>query len=782
MPTPSDTLRVLEWGRIQEQLAALACTPQGRIALSQLEPLAGFDRQVLALEFAGECLALLDRGESLPLRKIEDLEPLLERAAPEGARLEGAELARAGDFCLLCTELAGCAKALPENSVHLRELLLAITPQPDFARAAAKALDSDGTVREDATPQLARLFRSRRELERDLLARLEKTAQSISSDSVVTVREGRYVISVPEQKKSTVPGIVHDRSQSGATYFIEPLSILDGGNRLRSADADIRDEIAAILLSLSVKLRSILPALKENLRVTEELDLVWTKSRWAAGCGGRVPQRSRDSVLDLRDARHPLLLKQHTASGRTLSDARAKVVPFRLTLGPGRRSLVISGPNTGGKTVCLKSVGLSLLLVQAGVPPPLSSDSVVGDFDAVFADIGDDQSLMLSLSTFSAHLKHVGEACRHATERSLVLLDELGVGTDPEEGGALALAVLEALLERGVTVVVTTHHPALKSLDAEDQVVHAAFAFHEASLSPTYELVAGRPGRSYALDVASRLGFPLGVVERARSLVSQPSRDLSSLLDRLSKKELELKDTQERLAEKESRVEELLDYNRQEEARWRKLSKRAEAEAKSNAATLVQETRREVERLVKELRTQEASPEAVRATHRGLEELSRRTRSDADAAESAPAGPGDRVRITDLGAEGEVQKVSSDGQRVSVRIGNVTYTVSPDRLALLAREKNSGRPKTLSPSVSSAPAEVDVRGLSADEAVFEVDSALQALASAGGTTLRVIHGLGTGVLRREITSWLKRRPEVASYRKGEPGEGSSGVTVISLKS
>ena len=759
----------------------MACTPQGRLQLSRLEPLPDYEDQMHALEFAGECLALLERGESLPLRTMTDLEPLLQRAAPAGSQLEGSELAQAGDFCQLCTELAGRLPSLPEDSVHLRGLLSQLSPQPQFARAAAIALEPDGRVRDNATPALARLLRQRRDLERDLLARLEKTAQSISTDSVVTQREGRYVISVPEQKKSTVPGIVHDRSQSGATYFIEPLTVLDGGNRLRAAEADIRDEIASILRSLSAHLRSILPALLENVRVTGELDVVWTKSRWAARLGGCVPTRTREAVLDLRDARHPLLLQQHVTAGTSLSEARTKVVPFPLSLGPGRRSLVISGPNTGGKTVCLKTVGLSVLLVQAGVPATLSSDSQVGNFDAVFADIGDDQSLVLSLSTFSAHLLHVGDACRRATSSSLVLLDELGVGTDPEEGGALAQAVLEALLERGATVVVTTHHPALKSLDTGEQVVHAAFAFHEASLSPTYQLVTGRPGRSYALEVASRLGFPEAVVTRAKSLVSQPSRDLSTLLDRLSVKESDLSETQARLSEKESQVNELLSYNRQEEERWRKLSGKAEAEARSKAAALVTETRREVERLVKELRSGDAHPDAVRAAHRSLEELSRRTQAADIVSEPAQVGPGDRVKINDLGAEGEVEQVTSDGKRVSVRIGNVTYTVSPDRLSRLARPAPRVGQSTAVPSGSKEPVEVDVRGLSADEAKLVVEDALQSLSAMGGTNLRVIHGLGTGVLRREITAWLKRRAEVASFRRGEPGEGSSGVTVVSLK-
>lgn len=781
MSTGSHTLRVLEWNKVQEQLAAMACTPSGRQDLGALLPFPNYQDQCRALELAQECLALLERGERLPLRPVVDLEPILDRATPEGVQLDGEELALAGDFCQLCTELASFARSLPEGSVHLFHLLERIVPAPEFARSVAKALESDGTVRDSATPQLAKLIRLRQSLESELLATLEKTAHAVSPDSVVTQREGRYVVSVPDRYKAQVPGLVHDRSQSGATYFIEPLSTLDAGNRLRAAEADIRHEKAAILRSLSAQLRELVPALRGNMQDMGQLDVAWTKSHWGARLGGSVPHRTPESRFELRRARHPLLVLQKLAETKNLSDAEAQVIPFPLSLGAGQRSLVISGPNTGGKTVCLKSVGLAVLLTQSGVPGTFSPDSVVGDFDAVFADIGDDQSLALSLSTFSAHLKHVGEACRQATARTLVLLDELGVGTDPEEGGALALAVLESLLARGATVMVTTHHPALKSMDAEDGVTHAAFAFHEEKLTPTYELVVGRPGRSYALEVAERLGFPSNVVTRAHGLVSESSRDLSSLLDRLSRREREVGELSARLAEKESELDQLLTANREADARWRKVSGKAEALARSQAESIVHETRREVEHLVKEIRQREAHPETIKTAHQTLADLSRKVRASETSEADTQLSPGQRVRLVDLGTVGEVERISTDGQRVSVRIGKVTYTVSPDRLTREGDEKaKASRAPGGAPAAQEAQ-EVDVRGLSADEAVFEVETALNSLISAGGTTLRVIHGMGTGVLKREITSWLKRQSNRATYRKGEPGEGSSGVTVVTLK-
>lgn len=779
----ADSLRVLEWDTVRQQLAALSCTPQARGRLARLVPLEHYDEQVVALDFAAECLELLQTGNPLPLRPLVDLEPILQSAVPQGALMEGPELALIGDFGRLTGELCACQKQFPDRLAKIKEALGRMVAVPDLVRAVEKALEPDGSLKDAASPALLRLRQKRQRVERTLLATLEKTASSVSPDSVVTLREGRYVVSVPEGSRRQVKGIVHDRSQSGTTYFIEPLAAIDQGNQLRAAEADIRDEIRRILLELTTRVRDSLPALLENLKQVSDLDLIWTKARWAYRLGGCVPRRTPEPELKLLGARHPLLLDQYVSRFGSLESALASVIPFDLSLDSRCRCVVISGPNTGGKTVCLKSMGLAVLLVQSGVPACVAADSSVGHFDAVFADIGDDQSLALSLSTFSAHLKHVGMACRHATHRSLVLLDELGVGTDPEEGGALALAVLEALLTRGAALVVTTHYPVLKLLSREDgSVAHAAFAFSQSDLAPTYELKMGRPGQSYALDVARRLGFPTDIVNSASRMVSEESRNLSALLDRLAARERELGEALSREKEKEYRLDALIAYNSQEETRWRDLQKRAEGEARSQAAEIVSEARRETEHLVAEIRRTQAHPEAVRKAQRELSEWARKTRPAPVAPGASTLELGARVLLVDLGREGEITRISGDGRRISVRVGNVTYTVAPDRVSRIDSDGAAPEAATLSAGMPAASEEIDVRGLSVDEAMLELDSAIQLAASGGVRELHVIHGVGTGVLRRELSIWFRRHARVASFRRGLPGEGSDGVTVLILKS
>jgi DNA mismatch repair protein MutS2 len=785
--TDQGTLRVLEWAELCERIASLAHTPWGREASLDIVPLEDPAAWREALARVTELLDLLRTNRSVPLRRAEAIEPQLAAAAVEGAHLDGPDLLQAADFFALVHELSRFSHGLDDSHSRLREDLGQLLPAEEFRRSVEQSIEPDGELKDSASPALRRLRRSIASLQTNILQRLQRLADQLGGDSVVTIREGRHVVSVTEHDRSKVKGVVHDRSQSGATYFVEPMAILELGNDLRSAEVELRAEILRILTELTSLLRLSIDAARQDIEVIRAMDRLWATARWGHRHGACVPELAADPVLSLASVRHPLLLAQRLESEQSLAAAREAVRPFSLELTDQTRAIIISGPNTGGKTVCLKSVGLTVLMIQAGIPVTVDPESKIGDLDAVFADIGDEQSLALSLSTFSAHLRRVGAACRDATGRSLVLLDELGVGTDPEEGGALARAVILTLVERGTRLLVTTHYNTLKLLTEDHAAIeNAAYLFDEANLAPTYELVVGHPGASYALEIAERLHFPPGVLTRAQGGLGEKSQRLSQLLARLTEREARLVKAEEKAREAQARLEALLEYNRQAEARWDRLSKTAEAEARRQAREIVDTTRKETEKLVADIRRSRADRGVIKEAHHRLSRLS-------EAARDLPAPPGAddlelkvglRVQVKGLARPGEITQVHKDGGRVTVLIGSMHYTVDRTDVQSVVPQAQPEQPREKVPD-QVVPAgevyEIDLRGRTVDEAKLELADTLELIREQGILNARVIHGRGTGVLRRELTGWFRAHAAVASFRLGGPGEGGDGVTVITLK-
>jgi DNA mismatch repair protein MutS2 len=737
---------------------------------------------------SSELLDLIRYGDPLPLRHVEVIESLLDEAGVLGAHLDGQQLLLIADFCALVGDLSRYAKRCEGRYPRLKNRLDALQPADEFRHTVEASFEPDGTLKESASPRLKELRRAIQKLQSSILEKLQKEAARLGGDSVVTQREGRYVVSVGEHDRGKVRGIVHDRSQAGTTYFIEPLGTLDAGNDLRSAIMDERNEVLRILTAITAQLREVIPDARRDISLIAEIDSAWGKARWAARHGANPPQLSDGPDLKLASARHPLLLAQELDAQKSLQAAHATVVPFNLELNDTLRAIVISGPNTGGKTVGLKTAGLAVLMVQAGVPPTLEPSSVIGSFDGVFADIGDEQSLALSLSTFSAHLKQVGFACASATARSLLLFDELGVGTDPEEGSALARAVITTLVERGARVLVTTHYSSLKILTEQDsRIVNAAFLFDEENLSPTYQLVVGRPGASYALEIARRLGFPGDIVGRAEQGVGRQAKDLANLLARLAEQELQLRAREQEVGQQQARLSALVEFNQAEQEKWKRLGKTAERDAHRQAKLIVDEARRETERLVSHIRQTNAGAEAVKDAHRTFDRLAHK--SEPRPEQPAVTEPfeltrGKRVHVRDINADGEITNVMPDGERVQVLIGSMHYTVHRSELAPAASSgAHELRPasRVKAPPLELKSFEIDLRGRTAEEAQIELDEAFEAALQQGMKELRIIHGRGTGALRQKLTQWFRQHPRIQSFRLGGIGEGGDGVSIVALK-
>jgi DNA mismatch repair protein MutS2 len=608
-------------------------------------------------------------------------------------------------------------------------------------------------------------------------------------DASVTMRNGRYVIPVRRGGQAVTGGIVHDTSASGGTMFVEPPAAVAFGNQMRELESEELEEVERILRELTDELRPRRDELIATLDALVELDTLYARARFgnANACAPATLVPSREG-FEIRNGRHPLLLAQGVA-----------VVPFDLRMDPNERTLLVSGPNTGGKTVLLKALGLISALAQSGVTAPVGPESRIAIFDDAFADVGDEQSIEASLSTFSAHLKNLAEILRLATRDSLVLIDELGSGTDPVEGAALGWAILEDLTARGTMTVATTHLGTLKELAGQvSGVVNASLQFDAVALAPSYRLIKGIPGRSYGISIARRLQLPESVVTRAEERLPQHERDVAALIEQLERREETLKareaDTASILEEARQKIADLS----KRERNVRERERLAEKAARQDARRYLLDARAEIDRTIKELKAQstEALEDAAREARKHAEELAakqnvelerlereeanvqRRTTTRPRRATDEAIGVGDTVELSTLGGKA--------GRVVDVRDGDVVVAVGAMKLTV--SKKSVARSEQQLPQETAGvwtgdipdvhvPTEIDLRGMRPDEAEGVVLSALDAAVSADLRSLRIIHGKGTGALRDRVAEMLRKDTRVKQFRLGAWNEGGAGVTL-----
>jgi DNA mismatch repair protein MutS2 len=667
---------------------------------------------------------------------------------------------------------------------------------PQLEQAIERTILDDGSVKDDASPALRRIRRDLRASQGELIRILEREMERLDphhrvSDMSVTVRNGRYVIPVRREGRAIAGGIVHDSSASGATLFVEPPAAVEFGNRIRELESEEVEEVERILLELTDAIRPHREAIIDALDALVDLDTLFARARFAErfACAAAtfVPARAG---FEIRNGRHPLLLAQG-----------ADVVPFDLAMDASDRTLLVSGPNTGGKTVLLKAIGLISALVQCGIPAPVGQESRVAIFDDAFADVGDEQSIEASLSTFSAHLKNLGEILHLATSDSLVLIDELGSGTDPVEGSALGWAILETLTARGTMTIATTHLGTLKELASQVRgVVNASLQFDAVALAPTYRLIKGIPGRSYGISIARRLRLPEDVVQRAEERLPQQERDVAALIEQLEKRE-------EALTAREQEASKILDdarrrvsdvANRERNVRARERT--AERESRQDARRYLLDARAEIERTIKSLKSQgaEAIDEAGRAARQHAEQLAAKQSVELDRLEreesnvrrrtatpterrNGPADIGDLVEVETLGGKlGRVLELRDDDAVVAV--GAIKLTVP--RRTLVRSDQAPASETAVAwtgdlPEVH-VPTEIDLRGMRPDEAESAVMQALDSAIRADLRSLRVIHGKGTGALRDRVAEMLSKDTRVKGFRLGAWNEGGTGVTIAEL--
>ncbi|MGH7396876.1 MAG: endonuclease MutS2, partial [Candidatus Rokuibacteriota bacterium] len=686
--------------------------------------------------------------------------------------------------------------------------------QTELAERLRRSLDADGQVRDEAAPALRRVRQRIRDLRREIVKRLEAyfagpNADTTFQERYVTVRHGRYVLPIRAEAKSRLRGIVHDRSQSGATLFVEPEPLVEANNDLVQAAREEEAEIVRILAALTDAVRAALPELDALVAGIGGLDLVFARGALADRMAAVEPTIADDRDVVLRGALNPLLLAQ---SWRVAVDAAVagrgepkasradigiepsgSVVPMDIEIAAERPLLVITGPNAGGKTVALKTLGLLVLMAQSGCHVPAREGARLPVFSQCFAIVGDEQSVAENLSTFSAFVKQLREVLERVDARSLVLLDELGAGTDPDDGAALAQAVLEALAERGAVVAASTHLEPLKGFaSTHPRARNASVEFDPERLAPTFRLVYDRPGQSYALSIGARLGLPAPLIERAHAHRSTQQRQLQELLARLDDRDRQDAERAAQIERREAESAGLLARAQAELEAARASARETVARAKAEAQRLVTEVRRHVNEEWDRLKRAEKSrPELERARRRLVEtaQMVERTAGGAGP-EVSPAGPvaaGDRVEIAHLGLKGDVLQI--DDATASVQAGAVTVKVPLQALRVVQRDA-SGHPRASggrgrrggisTPGKSAVAVEINIIGRTTDEARDLLEKYLDDAFLAGLTAVRIIHGKGTGALRRAVEEVLSAHPLVADHRPGGASEGGAGATVATL--
>lgn len=802
-----NTFRILEFEAVRQLLLGHAGSASGRARVQALRPLQEVPKVRAALGRTSEGSALLAGVGRQPYHDLPDLAEILPAARVSGLYLEPAALLDVASFIEGAVEISARV-ARGEGAPSLAHLAGQVADASDLASAIRRAVLPSQELADDASPRLLELRRGLSRLRAELQSVMEsflhgREADRILQEKLVTTRNDRYVLLLKAEHRSQLEGIVHGSSGSGASLFVEPMPAVALNNDIVAMGDEERAEVVRILRALTARVGDRAPDLARAADVLGELDLVQAMALLARDMKAVEPQVGEELELDLVNARHPLLISALAERLGLPARRRPEPVPVSLRAGFGTPVLVISGPNTGGKTVAVKTLGLLALMAQSGLHVPADAGSRLPVFRRIFADIGDEQSIAESLSTFSAHLASIVEMTRDLEAPALVLLDEVGAGTDPTEGGGLGVAIVDHFRARGAMVVATTHHGLMKAYaQSTPGVACASFGYDPATYEPTYRLAHGVPGRSLALEMAERLGLPASVVTDARSRISDKEAQAEALLKRLEDDRAALDREAEGLAtgrrELEAACQRLQGAEREIDRRKRdeveafaKDLRRRGEEAARRAADAIHEAVKRVEtsRRAAVSAGEKARGEAMRAIRAAQAEAL----SDPALGVELESGPsaadlrvGSRVRVRSLGVVGEVLSLPEDDDaRVELAVGGKRMRVPRMELGLLsAAEGRASQANPLpTPGVQrgGVPREINVVGLTVDEAIPQVDRFLDQSALAERREVRVIHGFGKGKLRQAVAGLLDGHPHVAAFRLGQGGEGGAGATIVELK-
>lgn len=786
----------LELDKVLELLAQHTSCEDARLAALNLEPQTDLASAQALMNQTRDAHMLLARFGGPAFGGLINVNNALYRA-DAGSTLSLKELLNVASVLHVIRTISQWRSTNEGVATVLDVYFNALMPNRFLEDSITTAIISEEEIADNASPTLADIRRKIRAQESKVRDQLGKYTHNSNfskylQDNIITMRNGRYVIPVRNEYRGEVPGLVHDTSSSGATVFIEPMPIVEANNQIKLLKNKEEDEIDRILAELSANVGSFEDSIKNSYECAVELNLIFAKAQLAYAMRASVPQLNNEGIIELRRARHPLIDKN-------------KVVPVDISLGTDFDTIVITGPNTGGKTVSIKTIGLMSLMAMCGLMLPVDDRSRISVFDHVLADIGDEQSVEQSLSTFSSHMTKIVKILELADDKSLVLIDELGAGTDPIEGAALAVSILEQLRKQGAKIAATTHYAELKSYALQTSgVINGSCEFDVQSLKPTYRLLIGIPGRSNAFAISKRLGISDEIIEHAQELVSNENVRFEDVVDRLEQSRAKMEKEREEAEKIRGEANRELEKAQKLKADIETLRQKELDDAKSRAVRITEQAKREAYQLLNDLEMLKKQ----QAKEKNAAEMARRARAvikkDLNAIDTAsdpivslgndedyvlprPLKIGDTVIIADIGNEATVVTLKDKKGLVTVQMGTMKTRVKEENLRLIEKKKSAEKKRTVatgrmeSRMNMKAQTSVDLRGMTVEEGILELDRYIDHALRMGINEFTVIHGKGTGVLRSAVRDYLKKSKYVKTSRLGTFGEGEDGVSIVTLK-
>ncbi len=783
--------RVLEYNKIKELLQNEAASSITRKRIEELVPFFDVYKIKDLLAETTEAVSVIKIKGTLPLGNFYDIEDWANLAA-KGATLSMKQLLE----ILYNLQVArNAVNYLTSDDLPIRlikDYAEAISVKKHLEDEIDRCIVSEDEMDDNASPELKRIrreIRLKNESIRNKINSIISSAENraLLQDAIVTMRQGRYVIPVKQEHKNRFPGIIHDQSSTGATLFIEPQSIVNLNNEIRELELAEKKEVQRILAELSALVAECVDEIINNQKILVDLDFIFSKARLAVKMDANEPRINTEGYLNIIDGRHPLIDPE-------------KVVPITVSIGRGYDTLVITGPNTGGKTVTLKTVGLFVLMAQSGLHIPASSGSEIAIFKQVFADIGDEQSIEQSLSTFSSHMVHIARIVEQADAKSLVLFDELGAGTDPTEGAALAMAILDFFRKQGICTMATTHYSELKIFALTQKgMENASMEFDVETLRPTYRLLMGIPGKSNAFEISRRLGLKEELIEQAKEFISQEDLRFEDVLSDMERNRIKAQEEREEAKSYLDEVQRIKKRLEENEKQIKEKEQKILQQARQEARSILRQAKDQADTIIREIRKL-AQQYQEKEHRRAIEQARERLKHSLDDMEKALGDsmqqskglmkppknlkPGESVYIINLDQTGQVLSISEQGDEVQVQVGIMKINVHISNLRRIDDKQTKAhvsRSTSLSVKRKSVSMELDIRGQNVEEAIINVDRYLDDVFLAGLKEVVLIHGKGTGTLRSGIHEHLRHHPHVASFRLGKFGEGESGVTIVELK-
>lgn len=787
----------IELDKVLEKLANhTSCDDAKQLAL-ELCPQSNLSLAQVLINQTSDAFDLLARFGGPSFGGLKNVNNSL-RLADSGATLSTRELLNIGSTLRTIRALQEWHSKCFEVKTSLDIFFGSLYPNKYLEEKIFTSILSEDEIADNASAELFDIRRKKRQQESRVREQLDKVVhssryQKALQESIITMRNGRFVVPVKYEHRAEVPGLVHDTSSSGSTVFIEPMSVVEANNEIKVLISKERDEIERILCELSVEAGSFADTIKSSYECAVELNLIFAKAQLAYSMKVSIPVLNDKGIIDIKSARHPLIDPKN-------------VVPINIRLGEEFDTLVITGPNTGGKTVSIKTIGLLSLMAMCGLMIPASDNSRVSVFEKVFADIGDEQSIEQSLSTFSSHMKNIINIMEQADENTLVLIDELGAGTDPIEGAALAMAIIERLHIQGAKIASTTHYAELKAYALQtNRVENACCEFDVETLRPTYRLLIGVPGRSNAFAISHRLGMDAQVVQRAKELVSTESSRFEDVVDKLEQSRRKMEQEQKQAQEQNEKARK----SKEEAERIRnsidELKDKELEKARSQAMQIVEKARREsiafmdeIDKLKKQAKNSKDIAELARLAKSKAKQheneiddiinpIVDRTQLDDNYVLPRPLVVGDVVLLADMGKRADVLSIPDKKGMVEVQMGIIKTRVPLENLRLVDKPKKNKKPTTRTVRIPQDKANLkvntscDLRGMTVDEGLLTLDRFIDSEIRTGLNEFTVIHGKGTGVLRKAVRQYLSKHPQVKSHRLGTFGEGEDGVSIVTLK-